>query len=1499
MARLDNLTNHATVELSASDRDYFCTMPNKTLPRGIAPKDADVIPFRGARGPPDGLGSFAVVGIGASAGGLEACKKLLASLSPGIGLVFILVQHLDPKHESMMVDLLSGHTTMPVLQATDGMKLAPDHLYVIPPGVYLSVKAGALHLSEPEVRHGARLPVDFLLKSLADSYGTHAICVILSGTGSDGCLGLKAIKEKCGLVIAQDPAEAGFDGMPRSAIATGAVDLVLAVAEIPAALQRYARRIEQADAAPTEAMAGVADATDAAAGWLPDIVELLRTRTPHDFTLYKPGTLQRRVERRMAISPIEGDSMERYLDLLRRDPAELELLAKDLLIHVTSFFRDPAVFEVMERQVIPELLRARKPGNPLRVWVAGCSTGEETYSLAMLFREQILAAQTEIKLQVFASDVDAAAVATARDGLYPESISATVSPSRLAQFFTREEHGYRISPDLRATVVFTVQDVLADPPFSRLDLVSCRNLLIYLLPEAQARVISVFHFALREGGVLLLGSAETVGGATTRFDVVSKKERIYRHIGRCRAGEYDFSQNAPGAPRPGMLPGSPTALGRQADLAELGKRLVLEAFAPAAVLINRAHECLFLLGPTDRYLRVPKGHASLDLLAMVRPGLRSKLAASIRLAIDQQGRVVADGARMLGDADAGTVTLDIRPVAGAGEDLLLVCFIDGPAKPSAQDDQANSHGGRGVAGIAELTEELAAARADLKSVTQDLEASVEEQKAVSQEALSVNEEYQSTNEELLTSKEELQSLNEELTALNSQLQETLERQRKTADDLQNVLYSTDIATLFLDAGLNIRFFTPATKMVYGVIASDIGRPLADLHSLVPDCDFAGDAQRVLRYLTPLEREIETPELKCFIRRIMPYRTHRDGVAGLVITFTDITERKSTARALEAAQIGSEAANAAKSRFLAAASHDLRQPLQAMALLQGLLAKTASGEKQQSLVARLGDTVSTISGMLNTLLDINQIDAGIIRPVMAEFQVDDIFMRIRDEMSAQAESQGLSFRMVPCSLRIVSDQSLLEQMIRNLISNAFKYTRRGRVLLGCRRFGSKLRIEVWDTGIGIPERNLKAIFEEYCQLDNAARERNRGLGLGLPIVQRLGDLLGHKVRVSSRLGSGSVFAIEIERPLTTTRVATDAISPESPSELPMRRTGTILLVEDDPDIAELLELFLKGEGHRVTTERDGVDALAHIEHAALQPDLVLSDYNLPRGLSGLQLTMAIRAFLHRNVPAIILSGDISTETLNEVKQDNCLHLSKPIKLPALSEVIQRVLAECAAIGRAQGGTVPAASGGDTRSIVFIIDDDSHVRDALLSVMSEDGRLAEAYPDSERFLAAYRPGSVGCLLVDATLPGMSGLDLLRHLRLGGDALPCLLITGNGDVPMAVAAMKAGADDFIEKPIGYQELLSAIDKAVEHSRDGAKRAAWRETAAHHIADLTPRQRQIMDMVLAGHPSKNIAADLGISQRTVENHRAAIMRRTGSQSLPALARLAVTAALSETAEP
>ena len=1020
--------------------------------------------------------------------------------------------------------------------------------------------------------------------------------------------------------------------------------------------------------------------------------------------------------------------------------------------------------------MLPDLVRGHPGDRPLRIWIAGCSSGEETYSLAILFLEEISAAKRNIRLQVFASDVDKDAVALAREGRYPELVAADVSAVRLARFFAQEEHGYRVVAELRGVVVFTVQDVLADPPFSRLDLISCRNLLIYLRSEAQEKVLRLFHFALSEGGILMLGGSETVGSLNDRFEPISKAQRIYRQVGRRRPGEVDFPIGSGGEARAIWPGGTQPAAARGVTPGELTHRLLIETYAPASVLINRKYECLYYSGPTDRYLRVAAGEPSRDLLDLAREGLRNKLRAAIQEASREHTHATATGAQASYGGAAVTVRIDVRPVQREGEELLLVSFLDEPDRergPNRQAEPVND-----LSRIAELEEELDATRKELQSTIHAIEIANDEQKAITQEAMSANEEFQTTNEELMTSREELQSLNEELTALNSQLQETLERQRSTSNDLQNILDSSGVATLFLDSALNIRFFTPAAKSLFRVIATDIGRPLADITPLAADRDLLADAGAVLTTLAPLGREIEAEGGAWYVRRILPYRTQDNQVDGVVITFADIserkeaereiraaraysdsiidtvrqplvvldeelrvisanrsfyatfaldrgasvgqplavvvphadapalhgflarvpvapalvedyefeielpllgrrilllnareipdglrggrkillaiddiTERKHTAEALEAARRQAEEANLGKSRFLAAASHDLRQPLQTISLLHEILAKQVKDDSTLRLVARLDETVSTMSGMLDTLLDINQLEAGIVRREIVDFPINAVLEQLRAQFTFHATAHRLGWRVVPCSLIVRSDPRLLEQMIRNLLSNAVKYTDKGKILLGCRRRGAKLRIEVWDTGTGIPEEELQAIFEEFHQLDNPARELAKGLGLGLAIVERLAGLLGHTVDVRSRPGKGSVFAVEV--PLG--QDASQWRPPEARAEAAesAHQTGAILVVEDDPSVRETLALLLKAREHRATTAEDGRKALELAGRGLALPDLVVADYNLPRGLNGLQAVAGLRETLGYKVPAIILTGDRSTETLREI------------------------------------------------------------------------------------------------------------------------------------------------------------------------------------------------------------------------------------------------------------
>lgn len=1421
-----------------------------------------------------------IVAIGASAGGLDAVSRLFAALPAHSGIVFIVVQHLEPSHKSLMAELLTRHTAMPVAEATEGASLSPDTITIIPPGRDIILRGGVLHLSVPRKHHGVRLPFDTLLISLAQVCGPRTIAIVLSGTGKDGSIGMVALKAAGGHIIAQQPEEADYDGMARSAIATEQVDLVLSLAAMPAALARIA----SGGTGPVTMIAPSGELPETiSGGTIDDIIFYLGATTSHDFRGYKAGTIGRRIERRMSLLCVPRGDYAAYLALLRQQPAERDLLARDMLINVTAFFRDPKVFERLAKETLPDLIAHLPTGRPLRIWVAGCSTGEEAYTLGMLTSEALAEAKSSAKLQIFASDVDPEAIAFARDGVYPAASAQNIPPELLARYFSRDDYGYRVSANLRAQVVFSVQDVLSDPPFSRMDMVSCRNMLIYLDASAQERVISLFHFALREGGILLLGSSETVGKTGGRFDLVAKAERIYRHAVPSRPGEVGFPFSfGEGLPRLSP-PDRGGTLNRQTSLADLCARAVLDNFAPAAVLVNRARQCLYSMGGVERFLRLAPGYFSLDLLSMAPPTLRGKLRLALEQAQAGQPHIRGGLTRMRADEGSISFHFEIHFLGSAEEELWLVVFLEetsGSAPmATAEPESDNPHV---HARIAELERDLAAAQTDLQIALAAQDIAHQEQKAINEEALSVNEEFQSTNEELLTSKEELQSLNEELTALNSQLQETLDRQRLTSDDLQNVLYSTDVGTLFLDKALCIRFFTPAIRTLFSVIAGDVGRPLQDLQPMVPDDDLLADAQKVVTDEVSFEREVAGRAGEWFLRRIFPYRARDGRVEGVVITFADISERKATASALEAAKLEAERANIAKSRFLAAASHDLRQPLQSLTLLKTLLHQTVTGDRAKELLARFAQTLGAMSGMLDTLLDINQIEAGAVESHLQTFSIDDVLDRLRDEFTALAQAGGIGMHIAPCSALVRSDPHLLEQMIRNLLGNAIKYTRRGRILLGCRRRGDRLLVEVWDSGIGIASDQLQTIFEEFHQIGHTPEDGSRGLGLGLSIVQRLGHLLGHGVRVRSVPGKGSVFTIELPHlgAPATNGLPSVVVSPRL-SVKPYHFLR-ILVVEDEPDVLDLLEQLLAGHGYVVRGAINARDAMEQVAEGGFCPDILLTDYNLPHGANGLDLFAAMRAKLGQALPAIILSGDISTDTLARIASGDCVQLSKPVNADELIEAIER-------IGR-QLSALPVAS-KETDPVISVIDDDAQTLCAIRDLLEGAGYKVAAYESAEAFLSAYRPGHEGCILADVHLTGISGVQLLDRLRADGDDMPLILITGSGDIGLAVEAMRMGACDFIEKPVASDALMASIARALAQSHDLRMIDAVHEGAAGLVAGLTLRQREVMKMVLSGHPSKNIASDLGISQRTVENHRAAVMRRMKVHSLPELARLVMVA--------
>lgn len=1391
--------------------------------------------------------------------------RLLDVLPADTGIAFLLVQHLDPHHPSLLAELLATHTTMPIVEAAEGMEVSANEIYVSPPGYFMEIRFGVLHLSRPDNGDHIRLPIDFLIRSLAEACGDRSVAIILSGNGSDGSGALRALHESGGHIIVQDPDEAEHDGMPHSAIMTGLADAVLPLKSMPQELEKICAQIKDALSRVTLLP------EEAGSGDIQTVITLLQQKLGQDFSAYKRGTLERRIHRRMGLRGLPAGALARYRDELDRNEEECRALAEDLLINVTSFFRDPVVFDLLDSSVVPDLLASLPDNQALRIWAAGCSTGEEAYSLAMIVCDAITASGRDIKLQVFASDIDAQAIAVARDGFYSRSIEDEISADRLKRYFVGEDEGYRVTPSLRGSVVFTVQDVLTDPPFSRMDIVSCRNLLIYLRPEAQAKVIGLFHFALRENGVLLLGMAETPGNVSEQFSVLHKAERIYRHKAqsksRARGSPPSFVESIP------RLSGSESKrpLTRQTELANLCRDTVLESFAPASLLVNAQRECIYSVGPVSRYLRLASGPPTLDLLALAPDDLRGTLRYALSRANRDQPTVRTSLCYTTINGADVAFTIAVRFVPNDGEALHLVSFIEEAPPPAGVAALTSESSTRQVR---ELERELEVVHADLLKAIQSRDGLVLEQRAINDEALSVNEEFQSTNEELLTSKEELQSLNEELIALNGQLQETLDRQRIASDDLQNILYSTNVATLFLDQKLQIRFFTPATKAIFSVIPGDIGRPLLDLKSLADDNDLLADAAIVLRDETTIEREISGPDHSWFQRRIFPYRTHDDRVEGVVITFIDITERRRTAAALDQALRAAEQSNRGKSRFLAVASHDLRQPLQSLTLIKDLLLQHVESDKAQGLIERLGLTLDAMLAMLNALLDINQIESGVLEVSTTNFSAADLLVRLRDEFQPLARAQTLDLRVIPSSAILLSDPRLIEVILRNLLANAVKYTPpKGRILLGCRLHGGMVRIEVWDNGIGIAADQLHPIFEEFHQVDNPARERDRGFGLGLTIVRELGQLLGHDVTVQSRPGKGSVFAVTVPRGLRGDEPARIPTGPASPS------TGcTIALIEDDPGVREALETLLTEAGHAVISAPDGPRALALVSEGAILPDLVLTDYNLPGNMNGIDVLTALRELLKHPLPGIILTGDISKDTLAGIELVDCLLLNKPVTAALLHDVITTLSPE---------GRGPRRL--DARQLARLIcvgDANPDARSTLRSVLEHEEWPVTTYSSAEAFLGAESSGSDQCLIIDTNLPGMSGISLIEHLRAKGDTIPAILITGTGDVALAVKAMRSGASDFIERPVSRRNLIDSIERAVLRTPLGRQQDADVAAITQKLASLTLRQKEVLDLVMAGEPSKNIAADLEISQRTVESHRAKIMQKLGVRTVPDLVR-------------
>jgi two-component system CheB/CheR fusion protein len=879
--------------------------PNENAP------DETVNPKQIEQPPEQQNAGFPIVGIGASAGGLAAFETFFSTMpaddTPGMAFVF--VQHLARDHKSILSELVRRYTKMEVFEVEDGMVVKPNCAYIIPPNRDMALVNGALQLLEPTLARGIRLPIDFFFRSLAQDQHDRAICIVLSGTGSDGALGVRAVKGEGGMVMAQTPESTEYDGMPRSAIATGMVDFVLPPNEMPAKLLAYVAHAFGAYHLPVSSQA-----TPQPDG-LDRIFLLLRSQTGHDFSQYKRSTVVRRVERRMAVHEING--LEDYLRYMQLTRGEADALFRELLIGVTSFFRDNEIFDEIQKQVIPQLFAGKSLGSVIRVWVPGCSTGEEAYSIAILLRERMEDRKENFKVQIFGTDIDREAIDHARAGVYPSSIVADVSPERLAHFFDQEQPDgstYRIHKTIRDMLIFSEHDLIKNPPFSKLDLISCRNLLIYMGAELQKKLMPLFHYALNPGGMLVLGSSESVGDFVNLFAPIERKSRIFQRKA------HDFGPHRQGIPGlferpPGNEIARRTGTGAPSDsklpLHQIAERALLQHYSPVGALVNERGDILYLLGRTGRYLEPTPGEASLNVFRMAREGLRGDLTIALHRAMSQGIPTRHPGLRVKNDGDVTTVNLTVLPVPTDPEGtipngLFLIILEEELAAEPKESVEAAMDAAEGAAAlstnldayIVKLKQELRAKEEYLQTTNEELETSNEELRSAHEEMQSVNEEMQSTNEELETSREELQSVNEELATVNSELQAKVVDLSRSNNDMKNLLSGTGIGTIFVDHLLRILRFTPSVSVLINLIESDLGRPVDQIRSNLVGYDhLAADIREVLESLVPKEQEVQTKTEEWYLLRIRPYRTLENVIEGAVITFTEISVMKKAQAAL--------------------------------------------------------------------------------------------------------------------------------------------------------------------------------------------------------------------------------------------------------------------------------------------------------------------------------------------------------------------------------------------------------------------------------------------------------------------------------------------------------------------------------------------------------------------------------------------------------------------------
>jgi two-component system CheB/CheR fusion protein len=1214
--------------------------------------------------------AFPIVGVGASAGGLDAFRQLLSALQSNTGMAYVLVQHLAPRHESILAELLAKGSRMPVSEVKDDTAVEANHVYVTPGQHDVAMEGNKLILVPRTTTGGRHLPIDSFLRTLAAAQGSKAIGVILSGTGSDGTLGAKAVKEEGGIVFAQDPAGAAYDSMPRSAIASGFVDFILSPERIAQELFRLSRHPYVVTRLPEERADEATISTPRDKDGFRAILALVRKVTGADFSAYKPPTIKRRIARRMVLARVE--TLEAYARYLEGHADEVRALYQDCLIRVTSFFRDPDTFQVLCEDLLPRLVKDRPSDAPVRMWVSGCATGEEVYSIVICLLEAAGALKASLPLQVFGTDLSESALETARAGRYLPNIAQDVSPERLRRFFTEVSGGYQVIKSIRDACIFARHDVTRDPPFSRMDLVSCRNTLIYLEPRVQQRVMALFHYALKPSGFLVLGASETASASQDLFTPMDRKHRIYFKRPATAPAVLGFgSPRGEGADKTGAGPVAAKP-GRREELPREVDRILLARYAPAGVIVDANDNIVEFRGETESYLEHAHGSASLNLFKMVRKGLLLETRRAIQEARNKDAPVRREGLSLRQGGQVRRVNLEVVPLrASSEEERSLLLLFEARPERSRSGPQAGPRPradlGETARENAKLKQDLGEATRYLQDVAQQHEATVEELQASSEEVLSANEELQSINEELETAKEELQASNEELATLNHELQDRNFQLGRALEYANGIVETVRNPMLILDGAFRVEranrtfydYFHVAPVETVGRIVYDLGDGQWDVPGLRQTLgEILSRADRV----EDIEIEHDFPRVGRRTLAVNARRLRREGgQESILLAFEDRTAARITEKDREAlltmeqlARQRAEQADRIKDEFMATLSHELRGPLNAMVgWVHALRAGDVDGVTRERGMAAMERSVKAQARLIEDLLAYSTVVVGKLRLAARLMDLGAVADAAIEAVRSAAEAKGirLEMKMEAKAAVVYGDPDRLQQIIWNLLSNAVKFTPGGgRVEVWIGRAEKSVLIRVVDSGQGIPGDFLPHVFERFRQLDGTSQRRQGGLGLGLAIVKELVELHGGTVHAQSPgEGQGSTFAVALPVPTLLRERETGGGGAE-PASAPIARTESdqmalegvrLLVVEDDRDTREMLVMVFEQCGARVSAVASAGDAMEVLLQAA--PDVLVCDIGLA-GEDGHGFIRKVRALEEERggrIPALALTAYAGT------------------------------------------------------------------------------------------------------------------------------------------------------------------------------------------------------------------------------------------------------------------